>query len=71
MLEDSNLDKLDKLARESGLTVPAYLEAVIMRGWAAFYPIRESLAQAPRPTRSRVRTEEEHAAGQHASGFGW
>ena len=65
-----NLDKLHKLAHESGLSVPAYLEAVIARGWAAFYPIRES-GQAPRPPRSRVRTEEEHSAGQHASGFGW
>ena len=23
------------------------------------------------PTRSRIRTEQEHSAGQHASGFGW
>lgn len=66
-----NLDKLDKLARESGLSVPSYLEAVIARGWAAFYPIRENLGQTPRSTRSRIHTEEEHAAGQHASGFGW
>lgn len=66
-----NLDKLAKLALESGLSVPGYLEAVIARGWAAFYPIRENLGQAPRAARSRVRAEEEHNAGQHASGFGW
>lgn len=65
-----NLDKLDSLAKESGLSVPGYLEAVIARGWAAFYPIREN-AQAPRAARSHIRTEQEHNAGQHASGFGW
>lgn len=72
-----NLDKMDKLASESGLSVPAYLEAVIMRGWAAFYPIRETAQrpgggfQPPQQERSRIKTESEHAAGQHASGFGW
>ena len=35
----ANLDKLETVAKESGLTVNAYLEAVIMRGWAAFYAI--------------------------------
>lgn len=35
----ANLDKLEAVAKESGLDVPAYLEGVIMRGWAAFYPI--------------------------------
>jgi len=67
-----NLDKLDKLATESGLSVNAYLEAVIARGWAAFYPIREQAGQAyKQPTRSIIKTEAEHAAGQHQSGFGW
>lgn len=68
-----NLDKLQDLAKESGLTVEGYLEAVIARGWAAFYPIREAAqrGQTPQATRSRIKTEAEHAAGQHASGFGW
>lgn len=68
-----NLDKLQDLAKESGLTVEGYLEAVIARGWAAFYPIRETVqrSQTPQATRSRIKTEAEHAAGQHASGFGW
>lgn len=68
-----NLDKLESLARESGLTVNGYLEAVIARGWAAFYPIHETrgIGQAQQAARSRVKTEAEHAAGQHASGFGW
>lgn len=35
-----NLNKLDKTAKESGLTVKAYLEEVICRGWQAFYPIK-------------------------------
>jgi len=34
-----NIEKLDKLAKESKMTVNAYLEEVICRGWAAFYPI--------------------------------
>lgn len=66
-----NMDKLEAHARESGLTIPAYLEAVIARGWAAFYPIREFAGQRPQITRPRVKTDAEHAAGQHKSGFGW
>lgn len=67
-----NLDKLQSLAMESGLTVNGYLEAVIARGWAAFYPIRDGFGgQAQQTARSRIKTEAEHAAGQHASGFGW
>lgn len=67
-----NLVKLDRLAMESGLTVEGYLEAVIARGWAAFFPIHETRAggQAPVNIRSRVKTEAEHAAGQTASGLG-
>lgn len=34
-----NLDKLDNLAKQSGLTIAQYLTEVICRGWAAFYPI--------------------------------
>ena len=34
-----NIEKLDSLATQSGLNVPAYLREVICRGWAAFYPI--------------------------------
>lgn len=34
-----NLNKLEKMAKESNLTVTEYLEEVIRRGWAAFYPI--------------------------------
>lgn len=34
-----NLNKLDKLAKESGMTVTDYLQEVIRRGWQAFYPI--------------------------------
>lgn len=71
-----NLDKLQAMAKESGLSVPAYLEAVIMRGWAAFFPIREA-AQRPGggfhqpPERSRIKTEDEYEAAMRASGFGW
>lgn len=34
-----NLNKLDKLATESGMAVTEYLQEVIRRGWQAFYPI--------------------------------
>lgn len=34
-----NIDKLDECARQSGMTVNAYLDEVICRGWSAFYPI--------------------------------
>lgn len=67
-----NLDKLARLANESNMSVAGYLEAVISRGWAAFFPIKEYQG-APRheAARSRVKTEAEHKAGQDASGFGW
>lgn len=35
-----NLQKLDKLAQESKLSVADYLKEVICRGWQAFYPIQ-------------------------------
>lgn len=35
-----NIDKLDKIAAESNMTVAEYLSEVICRGWAAFYPIK-------------------------------
>lgn len=34
-----NIAKLDKLTIESNMSVEKYLEEVICRGWAAFYPI--------------------------------
>ena len=64
-----NLDKLGKMAKESGLSVPQYLEHVIMRGWAAFFPINNW--GKPTPARQPVKTTADHAAGGHASGFGW
>lgn len=36
-----NLEKLDKLAEESNLSVDDYLKEVIMRGWTAFFPIKQ------------------------------
>lgn len=36
-----NLQKLDKLAAESNMTVTEYLKEVICRGWNAFYPIND------------------------------
>lgn len=41
-----NLQKLDKLAAESGMSVADYLKEVICRGWQAFYPIK-SFSSAP------------------------
>lgn len=37
----ANLDKLEAVAKASCMSVNAYLEAVIMRGWAAFYEIQQ------------------------------
>ena len=34
-----NIEKLDKLADQSGLSVAEYLQEIICRGWAAFYPL--------------------------------
>lgn len=36
-----NVEKLDSLAAASGLSVTAYLQEVICRGWAAFYEIKK------------------------------
>ena len=36
-----NLRALKAKAIESGMSVEEYLEAIIMRGWQAFYPIKE------------------------------
>lgn len=36
-----NLRALKSVAIESGMSVEKYLEAIIMRGWQAFYPIKE------------------------------
>ena len=45
-----NLQKLDGLAKESGLTVADYLKEIICRGWVAFYPIKNYSATAPKQT---------------------
>jgi hypothetical protein len=36
-----NVDKLDKVAQQSGMSVVDYLKEVICRGWAAFYVINQ------------------------------
>ena len=41
-----NLEKLNRLARESNLSVNDYLKEVICRGWQAFYPIKEYKANS-------------------------
>lgn len=43
-----NLEKLDGLAAESGMSVADYLKEVICRGWQAFYPIKNFTAPAPK-----------------------
>lgn len=42
-----NVDKLDKLAKQSGMTVIDYLKEIICRGWAAFYAINNYGKPAP------------------------
>lgn len=34
-----NIDKLNDLAKQSGMSIPEYLKEIICRGWAAFYVI--------------------------------
>ena len=45
-----NLKKLIELAQQSNLTVEKYLEEVIMRGWQAFYPIKDYRESKPMTT---------------------
>ena len=40
------LEKLNRLARESNLSVNDYLKEVICRGWQAFHPIKEYKANS-------------------------
>ena len=49
-----NIDKLDKLAFESHLSVAEYLSEVIRRGWAAFFAIKNQNAQQ-RPIPDNIR----------------
>ena len=43
-----NLQKLDRLAAESNMSVTEYLKEVICRGWTAFFPIKNFSAPAPK-----------------------
>ena len=43
-----NIDKLDRLAKESGLSVNAYLEEVICRGWGSFFPLNNKQGSTPK-----------------------
>ena len=48
-----NIDKLDNLAKESGLSVNAYLEEVICRGWGSFFPLNNKQGNAPKPEKAK------------------
>ena len=55
-----NIDKLDECASQSGMTVDAYLDEVIRRGWSAFFPIAIYDGKAFRaPQQPKPMTEEE------------
>lgn len=43
-----NLDKLEGYAKESKMSVTEYLEEVVRRGWAAFYPITNFSKETPK-----------------------
>lgn len=47
-----NLQKLDRLAAESNLSVAEYLKEVICRGWSAFFPIKNFDASTPKQSGS-------------------
>ena len=40
-----NISRLAEYAAKSGMTIEAYLEEVLARGWASFYPINNYLRQ--------------------------
>ncbi|MBO7712390.1 MAG: hypothetical protein J6S85_02780 [Methanobrevibacter sp.] len=44
-----NLKKLSALAKDANMTVNEYLEAVIARGWGAFYPINDRQIKSEKP----------------------
>lgn len=58
-----NLDRLDKCAQDSHMSVHAYLDEIVCRGWSAFYPIesykRSSCPQKPQRQPQWTPTEEE------------
>ena len=43
-----NIEKLDKVAQQSGMSVVDYLKEVICRGWAAFYVINNYKQDKPK-----------------------
>ena len=49
-----NIDKLDKLANESRMSVVEYLSEVIRRGWAAFYAIKNTKITQPQPNNRKT-----------------
>lgn len=52
-----NLKKLEKLAKESDMNINQYLEEVILRGWAAFFPITNysnKNLQSSKPKQSNI-----------------
>lgn len=48
-----NLEKLDQMARESKMSVCAYLKEVIRRGWAAFFVIKDYEGNNAGPRQNR------------------
>ena len=55
-----NIAKLDKLAAESNMFVDEYLEEVICRGWAAFYPITNYKKDPKATTKKTVDKKSEY-----------
>ena len=58
-----NLEKLDRLANESNLSVVEYLKEVICRGWQAFYPIKDYQANNQNNTSNNVFLDIAHDEG--------
>lgn len=53
-----NIAKLDECARQSGMTVDAYLDEVIRRGWSAFFVIKDYNQRSRAPQQQKPMTEE-------------
>ena len=62
-----NIDKLDSLAEQSGMSVVDYLKEIICRGWAAFYAINNysnNNGQASKPASSQYDGLDEYFISQ-------
>ncbi len=59
-----NLEQLERTAKQSGLSVNNYLDQIIMRGWAGFFPIPQTHSLHPKTWGERLGESEPLHAGK-------